>query len=118
MDFSSCFTLFAERLDKMPSLKEVRIGADVPPQLKSFSHKHRAEAIVPSEQMRQALRFLNVLTFLRCLVVKDVSSDQVELALTVCGKKLRRLDIHFIPNGIDLGVINKYAHSLTDLSIS
>ena len=118
MDFSSCFALFAERLDQMPTLMEVRIGADVPPQLKSFSQKHRAEVIVPTEQMRQALKYLNLLSGLRCLVLKDVSNDEVELALSVCGKKLKRLDIHYMPNGIDLDMINKNAHSLIDLSIS
>ena len=51
-------------------------------------------------------------------MLKDVSNEEVSLALSVCGKKLARLDIHYMTSGISLDVINMTANLLTKLSIS
>ena len=118
MDFSSCFALFADRLHMMPFLQEARIGADVPPQLKSLSIKHKGDKKIPKEKMFIALRHLNSLSYLQSLVVKDFSSEEISVALDVCGKKLKTLEIHFITSGINLQPISSKANNLTHLSIS
>eukprot|EP00092_Neocalanus_flemingeri_P014040 GFUD01015146.1.p1 GENE.GFUD01015146.1~~GFUD01015146.1.p1 ORF type:complete len:519 (-),score=59.30 GFUD01015146.1:24-1580(-) len=118
MDFSSCYAIFAPKLNMLPKLIEVRIGADVPPQLKSLSRKHKREAIVPTEQLCIALKCLNQLTELKTLVLKDLSNEEVSLVLSLCGKRLKRLDLHYMTSGVSLDVINGNANLLTDLSIS
>ena len=117
IDFSSCFTVFSPRLSLLPSLHEVRVGADVPPHLKSQSIKHSGEAPVPKEEFLLALRQLDVLSNLKSLILKDVTLKELEAALSVCGKRLSRLELHYMP-GVRLGTIATLAPSLRHLSIS
>ena len=118
MDFSSCFTIFSPRLDLLPWLQEVRVGADVPPHLKSQSRKHSFEAPVPQGKFLAALERLSVLTRLRTLVLKDVLEQELEVALGACGHLLTRLDLHYMSHGVHLGTIGKMAPRLRHLAIS
>ena len=116
-DFSSCFEIFAPNLDFLPKLEEVRIGADVPPECKKMSRKHRNEVRPSSEKICASLKCLQKLHCLQTLVLKDVTNSELESVLSHCGKKLQRLEVHFMMTGVDLVVINKFAHSITNLSI-
>ena len=116
-DFSSCFEIFAPNLCFLPKLEEVRIGADVPPECKKMSRKHRNEVRPSSEKICAALNCLQKLPCLQTLVLKDVTNSELESVLSYCGKQLQRLEVHFMITGIDLAVINKFAYSINNLSI-
>ena len=118
MDFSSCFTIFSPRLELLPCLQEVRVGADVPPHLKSQSRKHRGEAPVPRAQSLEALARLKLLPRLTALILKDVSQGELEVALGACGSRLKSLELHYMDRGVRLDSMARLAPGLRHLSIS
>ena len=131
MDFTSCFTVFSQRLELLPNLVEVnhqrfhmfislqvRIGADVPPSLKRQSRKHQGEVALPPGQLLSALKALALLPRLRHLTLKDVTQAELEAALEASGQKLTRLELHYMSRGVKIGIIGKMAPKLTELTIS
>ena len=96
---------------------EVRVGADVPPEYKKVSRNHRREVRTPSLEMCGLLTYLQVLTHLTNLVLKDVTNTELESVLTCCGDRLARLEIHYMSTGLDLSLINRYCSCLLDLNI-
>jgi len=117
-DFSSCYTIFASKLQFLQNLNDVRIGADVPPECRKTSRKHRSDVRPPSDQMCRDLECLQMLPFLTTLVLKDIRNQELDLVLSKCGKRLKKLDLHFMHSGVDLLVISSHAKYLTNLSIS
>lgn len=118
MDFSSYFSLFQPYLAQMPCLQEVRAGADTPPSLKHKSPKYGGQWECSKEELGQALASLIGLPKLTCLILKDVEEDQVMMTLELCGKSLTRLDLHYLPRGVNICSISHFANSLTHLAIS
>ena len=117
-DFSSCFPIFARRLEFLPALEEVRVGADVPPEYRNVSRKHRKEVRTPPSEMCGLLQGLKLLSQLNNLVLKDFSNTELEAALSCCGWRLDRLEVHYMTSGVDLSLINSLCPRLTNLSIS
>jgi len=64
-----------------------------------------------------SLRQLDVLSNLRALILKDVTLKELRAALTGCGTRLSRLELHYMP-GVTLGTIASLAPNLKHLSIS
>ena len=118
LDFSSCFPIFARRLEFLPALVEVRVGADVPPEYKNVSRKHKNEVRTPTREMCGLLQGLQVLSQLSNLVLKDISNTELEAALTCCGWRLERLEVHYMTTGVDLSLIDALCPRLTNLNIS
>ena len=106
-DFSSCFPIFARRLEFLPALVEVRVGADVPPEYRNVSRKHKNEVRTPTREMCELLQGLQVLSQLSNLVLKDISNTELEAALSCCGWRLERLEVHYVTTGVDLSLIDK-----------
>ena len=104
-------------MDSLPALVEVRVGADVPPEYRNASRKHRGEGRTPTQEMCRLLRELGVLKHLRNLVLKDISNTELEAVLAVCGGRLGRLEVHYMSSGVDLSVINSHCTNLSNLSI-
>ena len=117
-DFSSCFPIFARRLEFLPALVEVRVGADVPPEYRNVSRKHKNEVRTPTREMCELLRGLQVLSHLSNLVLKDISNTELEAALSCCGRRLERLEVHYMTTGVDLSLIDQLCPRLTNLNIS
>ena len=117
-DFSSCFPIFARRLEFLPDLMEVRVGADVPPELRNVSRKHRKEVRTPAREMCGLLEGLEVLSHLNNLVLKDISNTELEAALSCCGWRLSRLEVHYMTSGVDVSLIDRLCPNLSNLSIS
>ena len=117
-DFSSCFPIFARRLEFLPALEEVRVGADVPPEFRNVSRKHKNEVRTPAREMCGLLQGLRVLRQLSNLVLKDISNTELEAALSCCGWRLDRLEVHYMTSGVDLSLINSLCPRLTNLNIS
>ena len=119
-DFSSCYQIFSSKLHFLMNLREVRIGADVPPECKTSSRKHRNDFKLkpPTEEVCHGLLFLGSLRYLETLVLKDLNENELEAALGSCGMLLRRLEIHFMSSGVNLEVINQLAPNITTLLIS
>ena len=134
IDFTSCFTVFSQRLDLLQGLNEVgsmlvptclhccqnqvRIGADVPPSLKRQSRKHQGEMALPPGQLLSALKALALLPRLRHLTLKDVTQAELEAALEAAGQKLTRLELHYMARGVKIASIGKLAPQLKELTIS
>ena len=134
MDFTSCFTVFSQRLELLQGLNEVssmlastclhccpnqvRIGADVPPSLKRQSRKHQGEVALPPGQLLSALKALALLPRLRHLTLKDVTQAELEAALEAAGQKLTRLELHYMARGVKIASIGKLAPQLKELTIS
>ena len=117
-DFSSCFPIFARRLEFLPALVEVRVGADVPPEYRNVSRKHKNEVRTPTREMCELLQGLQVLSQLSNLVLKDISNTELEAALSCCGWRLERLEVHYMTTGVDLSLIDQLCPRLTNLNIS
>ena len=105
-------------MEFLPALVEVRVGADVPPEYRNVSRKHRNEVRTPTREMCGLLQGLQVLSQLRNLVLKDISNTELEAALSCCGWRLDRLEVHYMTNGVDLSLIDKLCPRLTNLNIS
>ena len=135
IDFTSCFTVFSQRLELLPGLTEVssllliyfclycrqnqvRIGADVPPSLKRQSRKHQGEVALPPGKLLSALRALALLPRLRHLTLKDVTQAELEAALEAAGQHLTRLELHYMARGVKIASIGKLAPQLKELTIS
>ena len=117
-DFSSCFPIFARRLEFLPALAEVRLGADVPPEYRNVCRKHQKDVRTPTREMCHLLQGLGVLSQLNNLVLKDFSNTELEAALSSCGWRLERLEVHYMTTGVDLSLIDRLCPRLTNLNIS
>ena len=104
-------------MDSLPALVEIRVGADVPPEYKNVSRKHKRDVRTPTLEMCRLLQCCRVLTHLRNLVLKDITNTELEAVLASCGRRLERLEVHYMSSGVDLSVINKLCSGLVSLNI-